>query len=76
MKIVIDANVYASALMKPDGTAGKVLSTIIKDEENYTIVTSYEIMAEVERIVQYPKVRKRIKKNNYPSNGPSQLPYL
>ena len=65
MKIVIDANVYASALMKPNGTAGEVLYKIISNQELYTIVSSIEIIAEVEKVIQYPKVRKRVKMSDH-----------
>jgi putative PIN family toxin of toxin-antitoxin system len=60
MKIVIDANVYASSLMKPEGTIGKLFLTLFQDHDNYTIVTSPEIFLELERILKYPKIRNRI----------------
>jgi len=37
MKIVIDANVYASCLIKPEGTSGKVLRYLLNNEE-YSII--------------------------------------
>jgi uncharacterized protein len=59
MKIVIDANVYASSLIKPDGIPGKILIFILNSKQ-YKIVTSPSIFNELERILWYQKVRSRI----------------
>jgi len=63
MKIVIDANVYASSLIKPEGTPGKLLQGLLKSQE-VSIVGTTEIINELERILQYPKVRNRISLGN------------
>lgn len=59
MKVVIDANVFASALMNPSGTPAQVVH-LIASQEVYDLVTTDEIMEELKRILFYPKIRKRI----------------
>lgn len=60
MKIVIDANVYVSSLMKPNGEIAQLLISLLSNQERYTVVASAEIFIELARVLEYPKVRNRI----------------
>lgn len=58
-RIVLDTNVYVSALMKPASTPGKVFKKII-NSASYELVVSEAILDEILRVLFYPKVRKYI----------------
>lgn len=58
-RIVLDTNVFASALIKPSSIPGKVLKKIIEDT-SFEIVISELILEEIQRVLFYPKVRKYI----------------
>lgn len=59
MKVVLDTNVFVSALIKPDGTAGSVLKTILCLQD-HVLLLSEDIVAELSATLFYPKIRKRI----------------
>jgi uncharacterized protein len=63
MRIVLDANIYASALMKSEGPPGLLLRTLIEGGQ-YELVFSQAILDEVRRILFYPKIRTKIKKTD------------
>lgn len=63
IRVVLDANVYASALMKQDGVPNRVLKYIISHMD-YELVVSEPILEELKRVIFYPKVRKLIKKSD------------
>lgn len=63
MKIVLDANVYVSSLIKSDGTPGQILQGLIIGDQ-YKIVVSKEILTELSRILYYPKIKARTKLSN------------
>lgn len=63
IRVVIDANVYASALMNPSSTPAKAVNRVIS-EEKFQLVISDMILDELKRILHYPKIRVRIKGSN------------
>ena len=56
IKIVVDANIFASALMKPDSNPGKILELIRQNQVE--LVISPAIIKEIKRILLYPKIQK------------------
>lgn len=58
-RLVIDANIFASALIKPSGTPGLIISNLFQSPDLQVIFTP-GIQSELERILFYPKVRKYI----------------
>ena len=56
MKIVLDANIFASALIKPDSKPGKVLDLL--RQMQIEIVLSPPIIKEIKRILLYPKISR------------------
>ncbi len=62
-RVVLDANIYISALIKPTSHPGVVLRSLI-EHQNFEIVLSQDILDELKRAIFYPKVRKYIKKND------------
>ncbi len=59
LRVVLDANVYASALIQPKGNSGRILDAFLK-QIAIQVVVSTSILAEVRRCLFYPRVRKRI----------------
>jgi uncharacterized protein len=59
LRAVLDANVYASALIKPDGPPGRILRLLVVDRA-FEVVLSASILVELRRCLGYPKLRKFI----------------
>ena len=59
MRAVLDANIFASALMRPQGPPGQVLGLLLR-QRAFELVMSPAILEEAGRVLHYPRVRKRI----------------
>lgn len=57
LRVVLDANVYISAIIHPGGTPGRLIEQFLRDG-NFEVVLSPAIVDEVLRALTYPKVRK------------------
>jgi putative PIN family toxin of toxin-antitoxin system len=58
MQAVLDANVIISALLSPQGSPAQVLRAWL--DGSFELVVSPRLLAELERALAYPKVRRRI----------------
>ena len=56
MKVVLDTNVLLSALMSPDGVPGRIVAAW--DEAQFELVFSLEQLAEIGRVLAYPKINR------------------
>lgn len=56
LRVVLDANVYVSAVLRPDGPPGQLLEGFLRGE--FEIVLSTTVADEVRRALGYRKVRK------------------
>jgi putative PIN family toxin of toxin-antitoxin system len=65
MKAVVDTNVLVSVLIKPSGIPAQLL----KHPTPFTLVTSEEILAELERVLYYPRIRQRYSLSEELING-------
>ena len=59
LQAVLDANVYASALVKPGGPPGRILHLLLADRA-FEVVLSGSILVELRRCLDYPRLRKHI----------------
>ena len=59
LRAVLDANVFASALVKPDGPPGRLLHLLLADRA-FEVVLSESILVELRRCLDYSKLRKFI----------------
>jgi uncharacterized protein len=59
IRAVLDANVYVSAAVRPEGPPGLIIRRFLRSQA-FEIVTSQAIVDEVLRALSYPKVRKYI----------------
>jgi putative PIN family toxin of toxin-antitoxin system len=60
IRAVLDANVYVSAAVRPEGPPGRIIDRFVRAEA-FEIVMSQAIIDEVLRALTYPKVRKYIR---------------
>jgi uncharacterized protein len=60
IRAVLDANIYVSAAVRPEGPPGQIVSRFLRGGA-FEIVMSQAIVDEVLRALSYPKVRKYIR---------------
>ena len=60
MRVVVDSNVFVSALMTPKGTSGVLVRRLVEDDRTVFLV-SRETMGELKRVLMYPKIVKLLK---------------
>ena len=58
MKVVLDTNVLLSGLMFPEGTPGRIIAAWI--EARFEVVFSLDQLAEIGRVLEYPKIRRKL----------------
>ena len=59
MRVVLDTNVLLSGLMAPEGTPGRILAAWL--EARFDVVMSIEQLAEIGRVLGYPKIHRKLK---------------
>ena len=57
LKVVLDANVFVSALINPHDKPAKILDYVF--ENKIRLFTSFSIIEELERVLRYPKLMNR-----------------
>jgi hypothetical protein len=60
LRAVLDANVYVSARIRPEGPPGQIVERFLRDAA-FEIILSAEIVAEVLQALAYPKIRKAVR---------------
>lgn len=61
LRVVLDANVYVSAIIRPEGPPGRVVERFLRDSA-FAIVLSPAIVDETLRALAYPKVRRYLRR--------------
>lgn len=61
MRVVLDTNIWISGILKPQGNAGRLLEAWRL--QRFDIVLSPYILREIEQVLSYPKIQKRIQWN-------------
>jgi putative PIN family toxin of toxin-antitoxin system len=59
MRVVLDTNIFISGLLIPKSNAGKIIKFWL-DEHRYELCLSESMIAEIEKVLHYPKIRKRL----------------
>jgi len=57
LRVVLDANVFVSAVLKPQSNLAKILELV--KEGKIKLVISGDILSEIRSVLLYPKIRKR-----------------
>lgn len=65
LRVVLDANVYVSALLRPEGPPGRIIGRFLR-EADFAIVLTPAIVEEVLRAFAYPRVRKLLRTGAQP----------
>ncbi|MBI3081368.1 MAG: PIN domain-containing protein, partial [Gemmatimonadetes bacterium] len=63
---VLDANVYVSAVLHPEGPPGRILLRFLRDRA-FEVVLSPAILEEVLRALRYPKIVKLLRRGVDPA---------
>lgn len=56
MRVVLDTNILVSGLMHPESTPGRTIAAW--SEAQFDVVSSHEQLAEIGRVLGYPKIRR------------------
>lgn len=59
MRVVLDTNVLISGLLLPGGVPGQIVRAW--QDGQFTLVMSEQMLDEIERVLQYPKIQRRVK---------------
>ena len=59
MRVVLDTNILVSGLMHPASTPGRIIAAW--SEAQFDVVSSHEQLAEIGRVLAYPKIRRILK---------------
>jgi len=59
LRVVLDANVLASALTRPQGPPGQIVTRLLGDQ-TFALIVSTPILEELRRCLSYPRVRKYV----------------
>ncbi|MSR07545.1 MAG: putative toxin-antitoxin system toxin component, PIN family [Gemmatimonadetes bacterium] len=65
LRAVFDPNVFASAVLQPQGPSGQLLARFLRDA-SFEVVITPAIVEEVMQVLTYPKLRKRVRGNLSP----------
>ena len=58
IRVVIDANVFVSAALKPHSKPSKIIDLV--KEGKIALVLSHAILEELRKVFRYPKIRKEL----------------
>lgn len=59
LRAVFDANILASAFIRPQGPSGRILREFV-EKRAFELVLSTSILAELRRVLFYPRFRKEL----------------
>jgi hypothetical protein len=68
MRVVLDANVFVSALIRPEGPPGRVVLLLSADPPPFDLVLSRELADEIHEALRYPRVRKCLRSAGIDAN--------
>ncbi|OGP05828.1 MAG: putative toxin-antitoxin system toxin component, PIN family [Deltaproteobacteria bacterium GWA2_38_16] len=60
LKVVLDANIFVSAFIKPSGPPGQILKKFLKHQA-FELIISKPIMEEIKDTMTYPRIQKYLK---------------
>jgi putative PIN family toxin of toxin-antitoxin system len=59
MRVVLDTNIWISGLLLPKSTAGQIITAW--QQNRFNVVISQPILAEIKKVLSYPKIQKRLR---------------
>ncbi|MBM4295918.1 MAG: putative toxin-antitoxin system toxin component, PIN family [Deltaproteobacteria bacterium] len=71
MNVVIDTNVLISAILQTGSPPARILDLALSGD--IRLISSFHLLQEIDRVVQYPRITKAIEKRLPPDKLPSFL---
>ncbi len=65
LRVVLDANVFVSAYIQPEGAPGQIIQSFLRDDA-FELILTEAIIDEVLEALSYPKVRKASRSKSDP----------
>lgn len=62
MKVILDTNIWISSILLPQSIPGRIVTAW--QQSLFNVVTSNPILDEIEKILNYPKIQKRLTVSN------------
>lgn len=62
MRVIIDTNIYISALLTPNGKAAQLISKDLR--QRYTLLWCEELLSELRAVTKYSKVKTRVSRHD------------
>jgi|SRR3989339_1072202 len=59
LRIVLDTNIYVSAILRPDGTQAKLIKFAMEDK--FQLIFSAPIFQEIRDVLERPRIKKYLK---------------
>ncbi len=59
LRVVLNANIFVSALIQPRGPSGRIIKSFL-EERTFILLVSKPILEEIRRSLKYPRVRSHI----------------
>ncbi len=60
LKLVVDANIFVSAVLKPHSDLAKIFELVREDK--IKLILSKDILSEIRAVLLYPKIKKRYRR--------------
>ncbi len=61
LKVVLDTNVFISAMLHPDGVCGNIIRAW--EHRAFVVLYNFELLEEIKLVCAYPRLKKRLKRN-------------
>jgi uncharacterized protein len=61
LKVVLDTNVFISAMLHPNGLCGEIIRAW--EHRAFVVLYNFELLEEIKLVCAYPRLKKRLKRN-------------
>ncbi len=61
LKVVLDTNVFISAMLHPNGLCGQIIR--VWEHRAFLVLYNFELLEEIKLVCAYPHLKKRLKRN-------------
>jgi uncharacterized protein len=61
LKVVLDTNVFISAMLHPNGLCGEIIRAW--EHRAFVVLYNLELLEEIKLVCAYPRLKKRLKRN-------------
>jgi uncharacterized protein len=61
LKVVLDTNVFISAMLHPNGLCGEIIKAW--EHRAFVVLYNFELLEEIKLVCAYPRLKNRLKRN-------------